>query len=76
MVHITSQITEKNEVLVPWLRVFHVYGKNVDNIPPSGQFPGQEWNPDLPNMKQERHEDIQSTVLQYPTKLFNRDYSK
>ena len=66
MVHI-SQITEKNEVLVAWLHVFRVYGENVDNIPPSGQFPGREWNPDHPNMKQERHEDIQSTVLQYPT---------
>jgi hypothetical protein len=60
MAHITSQISEKNEVLVARLRV---YGENVGNIPPSGQCPGGEWNPDLPNMKQERHEDIQSTVL-------------
>jgi hypothetical protein len=82
MVHI-SQITEKNEVLVAWLRIFmcmvrmlttyhlHVYGENVDNLPPSGQFPGREWNPDLPNMKQERHENIQST-----RQLFNRGYTK
>jgi hypothetical protein len=62
MVHI---ITEKNEVLVAWLSVFHVYGENVGNKPPSRQFPGRDWNPKLPDMKKERHEDIQSTVLQY-----------
>jgi hypothetical protein len=70
MVHITSQITEKNEAVAAWLRIFHVYGENVDNIPPTGQFPGREWNPDLPNNEQERHEGIQSTVLQYPTNSF------
>jgi hypothetical protein len=46
-----------------------VYGKNVDNIPPSGQFPGREQNPDPPNMEQARHEDIQFRAA-IPNKVF------